>query len=172
MLLDGNFQDEDFSEDESLDPALEDEYASRPTLGIGGILTGTARPKPYPFNFYFIDDESHSGIAGTLYPDGRVEMLPWTGSVGDRRHQNLPAPTTRYWEDQCACFRTGELVWDGVVAGSIEHGDAFDEPHRRLWDASITGDWPNHPPKADRLVNPEKAREAAEEAERDRREWN
>jgi hypothetical protein len=171
MLLDGNFQDEDFKDEDEL-VADDDEFASRPVPGIGALLTGTLKPKPYPFNFYFIDDESYSGIAGTLHPDGRVAMLPWHGSAGDARHNKQPAPKTRYWEDACACFREGGLVWDGVVAGSIEHGDSFDEPHRRLWDASITGDWPNHPPRAEKLVNPEKAREAAEEAERDRREWN
>lgn len=171
MLLDGNFQDDDFTDSQDDQPPPWDEFSSRPVPGLGGLLVGTVKPAPYPINIYNIDDDSSSGIAGTLHPDGTMDVLP-VESAGRARHEQLPPPTTRYWDDVCACFRTGEVVWDGIVAGSIDHSADPEQPNRRLWDASITGEWPNHPPKAEKLVNPEKARLAALEAEKDKAEWN
>jgi hypothetical protein len=167
MLLDGNFQDEDFQPPPEEDLDL---YNSRPVAHLMEVLLKAIRPQPYPFNVFY-EPVSWSGVLGTFYPDGRFELLD-TDTVEMRKFAKQPPKRTRFWSDSLATFVEGELVWDGAVNGGIEIPDDPEKPMRRLWDASITGPWPNHPPRAERIVNPEKAREAYAEAERDRREWN
>ncbi len=141
------------------DRASRDSYASRPVPGIGMLTLGLVTPKPYPINIYNLDNDSSSGILGTLYPDNTFVALP----------SRQPGRISRAWNEGTKAFENHEVVWDGVVAGSIEL--SIDGPHRRTFDASVTGPWPINAPRPERLVNPEKARAAAQEAEESSR-WN
>lgn len=134
-----------------------EDWSSRPVPGIPGLLLGLVKPSPYPINIYNLDDDSVSGLAGTLFPDGTFVPLPSTG-VGLTLSRTGAFPTNLYWEDRAQQFVTGWVVWDSTVNDSLDHAVGPHGSHRRVWDASILGDWPNHPPRAGRVVNPEKAR--------------
>jgi hypothetical protein len=119
--------------------------------GLESVFLNEVPRHPYPINIYNLDGDDTSGIAGTLHPDGTFAPL-----------KVMPAPQpTRWWEDSVATFIYGVNSWNSCVAGGIELG-AKGEPHKRLYDGSLVGEWPNHPPRPGRLVNPEKARLAAE----------
>ncbi len=142
----------DFNEElELLDATLSGE----PVPGIPGLLVGAVRPRPYPINIYNLDNQKESGIAGTLYPDGSFVALPTA---------NVPRGV-RAWNHELKIFEDYEVVWDGVVSGSVEVSVDPEQPHTRKFDSQLIGPWPNHPPKAERVVNPEKARLAALENE-------
>lgn len=154
-------------DDDLLPAPVDEEFGSRSVPGIAGLLLGTVTPRPYPINIYNLDDQSHSGIAGTLYPDGRYVPLPATG-VGVSLSRTGQLPTTRYWEDFRQTFVEGTIVWDSTVVDSIDHNRGPNLSHLRVWDGTLMGEWPDNPPRAERVVNPEKAREAAAEAEREK----
>jgi hypothetical protein len=151
-------------------PTPDDDYGSRPVPGVGSLLLNQVEPRLYPINIYEKDDESASGLAGTLLPDGTFVPLPATGV---RRHLERTGryPETVYWDEVVARKVPGYIVWDGAVNGSIQHG-VGKTPTRRMWDGSITGEWPNHPPRAERIVSPEKARYAAEYAAQEEAFWS
>ena len=146
-----------------LDDGLDDELVKLPqdesaefVPGVASLLLKVVAPRPYPINIYNFDNDKASGIAGTLYPDGTFKPLP---------PRAMPRETL-YWDEVLAKKVPGDVVWDGVVTGTLEL--SVDGPHRRVVDVnSITGMWPVNPPRPDRLVSPEKAREAALEAERE-----
>lgn len=163
---------EELPVDEELEPDEGGEFASRPVPGMESLLAGRVQAKPYPINIYNLDNDSVSGLAGTLTPSREFHALPTMNGVQATIQRTGAYPTTRYWDDRLAQFVEGSVVWDGVVAGSVVLGLEPDQPHRRLWDGSVLGDWPHHPPRPSRIVNPVKARLAAEEAERERELWN
>lgn len=117
------------------------------------FLPGLDRPEnwptlPYPYNVYAQEGRIESGLEGTVTPDGQFHPLP-----------RIPAPQpTRWWEEACACFVEGVATWNGVVTGGIQHATAPEEPARRLYDGTLLGDWPLHPPKRERpQVDPVRA---------------
>jgi hypothetical protein len=122
-----------------------------PVPGEQEAMSGAFLPRPYPLTVYQRTGDTTSGIAGTLYPDGRYVPLP--PKQVDR--------TTRIWNHERNQFEMHEVAWDGVVAGSVICTPGL--PHRRLFDGALQGDWPTNPPRAARPVNPERAREIARE---------
>jgi hypothetical protein len=123
---------------------------------VPGLITVSSgwRP-PYPMTVYALEGDDSSGIVGSIQPDGTFTP-----------YQPNPSPRpVRYWDDDLARFVTGTCVWDGSQTGSVELGAESTDPHRRLFDTSLLGEWPLHPPRPAKLVNPEKARLAGEEKE-------
>lgn len=135
------------------------EYGSR---WVPGLTTPPeVALKPYPVNIYQEEGDSGSGIAGTLYPDGRFAPL-----------ENVVVPDTcRYWvfmdlDEQGKRqngFRTAPVIWNGAVSQQLSHAQFEDgTPYKvRLETATLLGEWPFQQ-KYHGPVNPVKARLAAE----------
>jgi hypothetical protein len=129
---------------------LDDTELDETVYGLPSVLLGRVIPKPYPINIYNFDGRKESGIAGTLRPDGTFVALP---------QRNLPR-ASEHWDEVLAA----KVPHTGTVELSVDP----ELPSRRLTDASISGPWPISPPRWSKPVNPERAREAALEDERDR----
>lgn len=145
--------------DDIIDDDPDFPVADETVPGLPGLLMGVVLPKPYPINIYNFDGQKESGLAGTLYPDGEFVPLP---------ARNIPRGG-EHFDEELKRRVAHTVVWDGSVVGSVELSLDPDQPHTRRFDGSLIGPWPLHPPKPDRIVNPEKAREAALENERDAR---
>lgn len=147
-MFDGPLPDEMFEDEEDFPTE-----PPRIIYGLSDVEENNVPALGYPINIYNLSGDDTSGIAGTLYPSGEFKLLPV-----------LPAPQpVSWWDEKCACFLHGTTTWNGNVGGGIQVGNpAEGEPHRRLYDGTLLGDWPLNPPRPEKLVNPEKARLAAE----------
>lgn len=106
------------------------------------MCSGRQQALPYPVNIYALEGDDTSGIVGTLHPDGTYQPLPVNP---------CPRPT-EWWDDRVKRKIAGVCNWDGTAHGSLELGPKGG-PHRRRWDSSLTGEWPNHPETLDPIGN-------------------
>lgn len=106
---------------------------SRDVPGFSSLSRGLVQPRPYPIQIYMLDGDDTSGIAGTLNPSGEYRPLV-----------PMPCPhPIEWWDDNLKRKIAGICSWDGTNQGSLELGPTGG-PHRRTWDCSLTGEWPNH----------------------------
>lgn len=114
----------------------------REVPGFSALSRGLVQKRPYPQTIYLLDGDDTSGIAGTLEPSGDYRpLIP------------MPCPRpTEWWDDRLKRKVSGVCSWDGTIQGSLDLGPKGG-PHKRLWDASLTGEWPNHPETLDPIGN-------------------
>lgn len=117
--------------------------------GVEDIHEGVAPVLPYPYTVYRRRGDITSGLAGTMLQGTFIPLIP-----------DPPPYTTRWWDEVTATFIEGTCVWNGCAAGGVQLGEEG-EPHRRIYDGNLLGEWPNRPPRKDRAVNPEKAQKVA-----------
>lgn len=124
---------------------------------------------------YTVDDldaiEGHLPYAVDIYPAGGTKGMGLAGRLPARgAFEHLvptPAPQASvYWDDDVAAFVPSVVVWNGVCSGGVLHPEETpDGKWRRIYDGTLMGAWPNHPPKREPLRDPAKARLAALEAQ-------
>lgn len=127
-----------------------EDWAPRWVPGLSTIARNLGFYRPAtPENVYAIEERSESGIVGTVHPDGSFVSL-----------QTLtPEYRTLYWDDACACRVAGVVVWNGSAKGGLERTlEDGVVALRRTYDGTLLGDWPINAPRAEKQVNPERAR--------------
>lgn len=115
--------------------------------------------------------EGHLPYDVDIYPAGGTKGMGLTGRLPRRgAYQPIPAiPAPRssaYWDDAVAAFVPSTVVWNGTCSGGVLRPDQTpDGKWRRIYDGTLMGEWPNHPPKREPMRDPVKARLAALEVQ-------
>lgn len=138
----------------------EEEYPVRPVLGVADLASGSLIGKvSVPTTIYNVSGDDTSGIAGLLKPDGefiataapRRTAAFWEFDETLRYEKVEPQPPANARFARRArgnSWTSGEVLWDGSVAGSVdslgEDGDQQGPVNKRTFDASIMGDWPEN----------------------------
>lgn len=133
-----------------------EEYShKRAVIGLSDVERGVR--VNVPTTVYQISSDDTSGVIGVLFPSGKF-IRASDPRVGQHAlywefDETLRYETVVGYDGESRVvgnsWTTGEVVWDGGVAGSIDNkaldGEEKDEKrnvvNRRIFDAQLTGEW-------------------------------
>jgi len=145
-----------FEFDDALQAQAEEYSVRTEVLGLEDVRNGVR--VLFPTTIYNVKGDETSGVAGMLKPDGEF-VVASPAKVGNQTPFWEFDETLKYephyyerearWGAKGDSWTSGEVVWDGAVANSInQSGLAGDESDtlrevvkRRMWDAALTPDW-------------------------------